>query len=89
MEESKPKTTFENKCSILSEFWLGYRTDPEFEKFSSYNDIGLPLAFLVSEALVKAEPLAKGMVEETFDLLLAALEREDSGFESLDDVFVG
>jgi hypothetical protein len=29
------------------------------------------------------------MVDETFDLLLAALDREDAGFESLDDVFVG
>lgn len=82
-------TTFENKCNILAELWLGYRDDKGFEDFVAYNDIGLPLAFLVSEDLVKPAPLAKQMLEETFSLLLAANEREDTGFESLDDLMLG
>ncbi len=89
MKEPKDNTTFENKCAIIGELWLGYRADPEFEDFISYNDLGLPLGFLVSEKLVKPNQLAKDMVSETFNLLLAALDREDEGFESLDDVFVG
>jgi hypothetical protein len=89
VSESKETTSFNNKCSILAELWLSYRGDSEFEDFTSYNDLGLPLGFLVSEGLVKPNPLAKSMVEETFDLLLAAMDREDTGFESLDDVFVG
>ena len=68
---------------------MNYRQDKKFQDFIEYNDIGLPLAFLVSEELVKPAPLAKTMVEETFDLLLASLEVPDSGFESLDDIFVG
>lgn len=83
------ETTFENKCNILGELWMDYRTDEQFKDFLEYNDIGLPLAFLIAEGLVQPLDLAKSMIHESFDLLLAALEREDSGFESLDDVFVG
>ena len=82
-------TTFENKCAIIADLWMNYRDDPEFQDFISYNDIGLPLAFVVSEKLVTPSKLASSMIEETFDLLLAAIGRDDTGFESLDDVFVG
>ena len=87
--EDKKLTTFENKAGILSDLWMNYRQDKQFEDFVSYNDIGLPLAFLIDEDLVKPKPLGKSMVEETFDLLLGALEIEDEGFESLDDLLVG
>lgn len=89
MKEPKEGTTFENKCGILGELWMSYRADPEFQDFISYNDLGLPLGFLVSENLVRPNDLAKNMVDETFDLLLAAMSIEDEGFESLEDVFVG
>jgi len=82
-------TTFENKCAILSEVWMGYRGDKRFQDFVDYNDIGLPLAFLIDEELVRAEPQAKVMVEETFDLLIAAVGVEDTGFDSLDELLLG
>jgi hypothetical protein len=89
LAEKNKETEFENKCNILAELWMSYRFDKKFSDFVEYNDIGLPLAFLVAEDLVKPAALAKSMLEETFDLLLASLNVEDSGFESLDDVFVG
>lgn len=82
-------TTFENKCVILSELWMGYRADKKFQDFVDYNDIGLPLAFLIDEELVRAEPQAKVMVEETFELLIAAVGVEDTGFDSLDELMLG
>ena len=87
MEENK--TSFENKCEILSDLWMNYRFDKKFEDFTDYNDVGLPLSFLISEDLVKPSLMAKSMVEETFDVLLAALKIEDQGYDSLDDLFVG
>jgi hypothetical protein len=87
--EDKKLTTFENKAGILSDLWMNYRQDKQFEDFVSYNDIGLPLSFLIDEDLVTPRPLGKSMVEETFDLLLGALEIEDEGFDSLDDLLVG
>jgi len=89
MAEGSPQNSFENKCNVLSDLWMTYRFDKKFEDFVSYNDIGLPLAFLVSEELVKPNPQAKSMVEETYDLLLAALDKEDGEFESFDDLMLG
>ena len=51
--------------------------------------MGLPLAFMISEELVTPSERARAMVEETFTILLATLEVEDTGFESLDDLLVG
>lgn len=88
MPESK-ETPFDVKASILAEIWMEYRFEKEFKDFVSYNDIGLPLAFLVSENLVDPSPLAKSMLEESFDLLLAALKKDqDTGYESLDDLLM-
>ena len=79
-------TTFENKCSILSDVWLNYRYDTQFADFIEYNDMGLPLAYAIAEGIVDTTPLAEGFVNEAFDLLLAGIEIEDTGFESLDDL---
>ncbi len=83
------KTTFENKCDILSDLWMNYRFEKQFEDFVEYNDLGLPLGFMISEDLVSPKALAKSMIDETFALLLASLGIEDTGFESLDDLLVG
>lgn len=88
-DESKEGTTFDNKCGILSDLWMTYRFNPRFEDFVQYNDIGLPMAFLLSEGLVKTQnQLAKSMIDETFDIFLGSLKLEDSGYESLDDILV-
>jgi hypothetical protein len=82
------ETTSENKANILSELWLGYRNDPNFEDFFSYNDLGLPLAYLISSDIVKGTEKSVRFIDETFALLLASLEVEDEGFETLDDIFI-
>lgn len=90
MPESKPtQNSFDNKCAVLADLWMQYRFDKQFEDFVSYNDLGLPLAFLVGEELVKPAPLAKDMINETYALLLSALEREDGDYESIEDLMVG
>lgn len=81
-------TTQENKAHILAELWLNYRDDQNFEDFISYNDLGLPLAYLLSAEIVKRTEMADKFINETFDLLLASLEVTDTGFDNLDDVFL-
>ena len=84
------ETSFETRCDILSDLWIEYKEEPQFRDFVSYNDLGLPLAFLVSENLVTPNDKAIMMVNETFVLLLRSLEiEEDSGFDSLDDLLMG
>ena len=79
-------TTIENQVLILSDLWLNYRYDEEFVDFIQYNDLGLPLAYAISEGIVKLTETAQGFIEETFSLLLAGVGVEDTGFETLDDV---
>lgn len=81
-------TTFSNKANILADLWINYRSDDDFKDFIDYNDIGLPLSYMIANSIVdKPNELATKFVEETFDLLLKGLEiQEDTGFENLDDV---
>jgi hypothetical protein len=79
-------TPFSNKCEILGELWLSYRSDETFDDFVEYNDLGLPLAYAIANDIVKPTEMAKSFIEETFDLLLASLEVGDEGWESLDQL---
>lgn len=81
-------TEFDTRCSILADLWMNYRGDEGFESFIEYNDLGLPLAYLISSNIVKPNAeLATGFINETFELLMAALElEEDFGFASLDEM---
>ncbi len=79
-------TPFSNKCEILGELWLKYRSEPEFEDFIDYNDLGLPVAYAIANDIVKSTDLAKSFVEETFDLLITSLELEDTGWDNLDEL---
>jgi hypothetical protein len=79
-------TTFENKCLILSDLWLNYRDDEQFLDFITYNDMGLPLSYALSEGIVKGTGLSNKFIEETFDLLLVGLGIDDTGFEDLTDL---
>jgi hypothetical protein len=86
MSESQ-STTIENKVSILSELWLNYRADEDFADYIEYNDLGLPLAYLVDNGVVKMEnEMSTNLINETWDLLLAGLGIEDTGFETLDNM---
>jgi len=81
-------TSFETMCSILAELWSNYRQDKELEDFIEYNDLGLPLAFLIDSSLVDASPMAKDYVVETWQIFLAALGLEnDIEWKSLEQIF--
>lgn len=82
----KTPTTYSNKASILADLWLNYRDDEEFIDFIEYNDIGLPLAYAISNDIVKSTDIAERFINETFDLFIGGLEIEDTGFETLDEL---
>ena len=81
------ETSFTAKCEIMAEIWSSYRDDADFEDFVAYNDLGLPLSYLVSKGIVKAATdEAKEIIEESFVLLLAHFELDDIGFGSLEEL---
>lgn len=65
---------------------MNYRDDEEFMDFVEYNDLGLPLAYAITNTIIQPTPQAEAMINETFDLLLGALGFEDTGFENLEEL---
>ena len=81
-------TKFESICSVLSELWVNYKEDKEFSEFIQYNDLGLPLAFMLDSSIVEPTDSAIQYVTETWNIFLSALGiEEDLGWSSLEDVF--
>lgn len=73
---------FADKCGLLGELWINYKDDNEFGDFVQYNDLGLPLAYMVAEGLVKEPtPLGIQYIDETFTLFLAGLEIKETDVE--------
>jgi hypothetical protein len=79
-------TPFSKQCEILADLWINYRNEKEFSDFIEYNDIGLPLAYAVSNSIANVDTLGQKLIEETFDLLLEGLGVDDTGFDNLDDL---
>jgi hypothetical protein len=65
---------------------MDYRGDEEFQDFIEYNDLGLPIAYAISNSLVEPFPIVQGYIEESFDLLLTSLGLTDTGFDNLGEV---
>lgn len=81
-------TEFDSKCEILGHFWSSYRDEQDFQDFIEFNDLGLPLAYFVAENLCKVSDDGVRFINETWDLFIASLEIEDTGFTNLEDVFL-
>ena len=79
---------FSNKVTILSDLWINYRDDEDFDDFMEYNDLGLPLAYLINTDLAAVTDQGRIYIEETFNLLCAALELDlDGEYNSLIEMF--
>lgn len=80
-------TTFENKCAILADLWLNYKDNEELEDFIEYNDLGLPLAYVIHTGLANVTDEGIVYVDETFDLLCKGLGVDlDGEYETLNEI---
>jgi hypothetical protein len=78
--------TFQNKVTILAELWMNYRDDDELKDFIEYNDIGLPLAYLLMNEIVLPSEQSAIYINETYDLFVSSLIVEDKEWQSLDEM---
>ena len=87
---SEPTTIpYSKKCLLLADFWLNYKEEEGFEDFVEYNDIGLPLAFMITEDIVLSTPIAEVYVNEAWELLCAALNLDSKqDYDVLEDMFL-
>jgi len=79
-------TDFSSRCNILADLWMNYKHDGEFADFVEYNDLGLPLAFFISQEIIPTNDLVTKYINETWDLFLESLKTEDTGFSTLDEL---
>jgi hypothetical protein len=79
---------FENKCEILADLWLNFKDDENLEDFVEYNDLGLPLAYLIHTEIVIPTELSYTYVEETYNLLAESLGLDlDQDFYTLQEMY--
>lgn len=78
-------TEWDIKCTILADLWINHRDNTLFEDFVEYNDLGLPLAYMLSEQIAASTELAIKYVDETWDLFLGSLGIPDRGYSTLDE----
>ncbi len=73
-------TSFLIKCEILAEVHVESGFNSNLNEFRKYNDIGLPLAYLINQDLVepKGEQASK-YVEDTWRMLSESLGIDPNG----------
>jgi hypothetical protein len=97
-ERQKMSTDFSKKCEILSEVHSESLWNEDLRDFKEYNDIGLPLAYLVNKEIATASDKGIEYIEETWKELCLSLEinpdkeykdsdelLEEAGIDLLDD----
>ena len=84
--EPRVATSFDSKALIVGQVWGQHKNDEELADFFAYNDVGVPLAFAFAEGIVNHTPTLEKYINETFDLLLEALNIEDAGFDDYHDL---
>lgn len=89
MTSEPTNTPYSRKCFILGDFWLNYKDEEDFEDFVAYNDIGLPLAFMIAEDIVESSTVGEVYVNEAWELLCAAMQIDSKqSYDSLEDMFI-
>ena len=79
-------TDYAKKVDILKHLWLNYSDNDMFEEFIDLNDLGLPMAYFISQGIVESTPMAEDLVNQSFQALLDMFEVDDRGFKSLQEI---
>lgn len=86
-KEMADTTDYATKCEILADVWIEYRDEEAFKELIEYADLGFPLAHAIDNGIVESSEMAEQLINSTFELLLSILKLEDTGFESITDLF--
>ncbi len=63
-------TDFSNKVTILAELWMNYREDDHLDDFMEYNDLGLPMAYLLMNEIVLPNLLWQTNTDQRYFFIL-------------------
>jgi hypothetical protein len=79
-------TTLADRAHILARLWINERDNEAFEEYMEFNDLGLPLAYSLSEGIIESNTLVEAHINDSFDMLLTVLKVEDTGFTDYMDI---
>ena len=75
-------TDFSKMCDVLGSLYANYKEDEDFKDFIDFNDLGLPLAYFISEDLCQVSDDGARYITETWQLFLASMDLQDTGWDS-------
>jgi hypothetical protein len=79
-------TALADRAHILARLWINERDNEAFEEYMEFNDLGLPLAYSLSEGIIESNTLVEAHINDSFDMLLTVLKVEDTGFTDYMDI---
>jgi hypothetical protein len=83
-------TPIDTQTEILAELWMDYRDELYFREFFEYADLGLPLAYLITNNIVTRNSETDRFIGDTWELLMGVCGHpQDTGFEDLSEVLSG
>ena len=81
---------FADKAGVLGQLWIEFRGDSDFSDFIEYNDLGLPMSYMVAEGLInECSPVGEDLIEETFKMFTTLLEITEVELEVLEEINLG
>ena len=80
------QTLFSDKCIILHDLYINHHDDDDWQEFFAMNDLGIPLAVAVNLGGAIDTEIGRAWIDETFDNLCKALNLEDTGFDTIDEM---
>jgi hypothetical protein len=64
-----------DKAGVLGQLWIDFREDEDFSEFMNYNDMGLPMSYMLASGLIKElTPLGEQYINESFDMFINLIE---------------
>lgn len=80
-------TPFSNQVDILSELYLEYSDDEQWQGFLKIYDLGIPLAVAIANGGASANSKGESWINESYIALCELLQIDSHGnYESLEDM---
>ena len=81
------KTSIENKCSILSDFWGANAENEKYLNLVSHFRLGFAASFLTKAGATTLTEFGEMCVDQTWDSFLTTLNVQDQGYQDLKDLY--
>jgi hypothetical protein len=75
---------FADKTRVIAQLWIEFRKDEDWKSFFDYNDLGSPMAYMVTQGLIKdLTPLGEEMISETLNMFLKLINTTEEEVDSV------